>query len=275
MEAFPRCRAGGIPLQNHLREKVARESCGPRGVKRLPELAGAGRNVAAEPRQEELPRTRKENPLPPTVTLGLPLLTKFNAYRLAKKDDVSSPGDLVIADGGGHLMEGDKIYWPTQSALTTRLRRLITAYQRTNKNRQIQQIQPTFSVPASVMHPLYEEATLIPKMAAKIERQQRWTRREEADFYRVVSTFGVVFDPDRGQFDWTKFRAMARLHKKTDDSLEKYLYAFMSMCRRVCRLPSKEELVDPNIFIQPITEERTSRTLYRIELLRKVWEQAL
>uniref|UniRef100_A0A452TDB3 Chromodomain helicase DNA binding protein 9 n=1 Tax=Ursus maritimus TaxID=29073 RepID=A0A452TDB3_URSMA len=175
----------------------------------------------------------------------------------------------------GQLMEGDKIYWPTQSALTTRLRRLITAYQRTNKNRQIQQIQPTFSVPASVMQPLYEEATLNPKMAAKIERQQRWTRREEADFYRVVSTFGVVFDPDRGQFDWTKFRAMARLHKKTDDSLEKYLYAFMSMCRRVCRLPSKEELVDPNIFIQPITEERASRTLYRIELLRKVREQAL
>uniref|UniRef100_A0A8C0RF38 Chromodomain helicase DNA binding protein 9 n=3 Tax=Canis lupus TaxID=9612 RepID=A0A8C0RF38_CANLF len=157
------------------------------------------------------------------------------------EDDVSSPGDLVIADGDGQLMEGDKIYWPTQSALTTRLRRLITAYQRTNKNRQIQQIQPTFSVPASVMQPLYEEATLNPKMAAKIERQQRWTRREEADFYRVVSTFGVVFDPDRGQFDWTKFRAMARLHKKTDDSLEKYLYAFMSMCRRVCRLPSKEE----------------------------------
>lgn len=58
----------------------------------------------------------------------------------------------------------------------------------------------------------------------------------------MVSTFGVVFDPDRGQFDWTKFRAMARLHKKTDESLEKYLYAFMSMCRRVCRLPSKEGL---------------------------------
>ncbi|XP_023582679.1 chromodomain-helicase-DNA-binding protein 9 isoform X5 [Trichechus manatus latirostris] len=191
------------------------------------------------------------------------------------EDDVSSPGDLVIADGDGQLMEGDKVYWPTQSALTTRLRRLITAYQRTNKNRQIQQMPPVFPVPASVMQPLYEEATLNPKMAAKIERQQRWTRREEADFYRVVSTFGVVFDPDRGQFDWTKFRAMARLHKKTDDSLEKYLYAFMSMCRRVCRLPSKEEFVDTNIFIQPITEERASRTLYRIELLRKVREQAL
>uniref|UniRef100_A0A8C8SY38 Chromodomain helicase DNA binding protein 9 n=1 Tax=Pelusios castaneus TaxID=367368 RepID=A0A8C8SY38_9SAUR len=175
----------------------------------------------------------------------------------------------------GQMMEGDKIYWPTQSALTTRLRRLITAYQRTSKNRQAQQIQLAFPVQASVMQPPYEEVALNPKMAAKIERQQRWTRREEADFYRVVSTFGVVFDPERGQFDWTKFRAMARLHKKTDESLEKYLYAFMSMCRRVCRLPSKEELVDPTIFIQPITEERASRTLYRIELLRKVREQAL
>uniref|UniRef100_A0A8B9GBH3 DNA helicase n=1 Tax=Amazona collaria TaxID=241587 RepID=A0A8B9GBH3_9PSIT len=173
----------------------------------------------------------------------------------------------------GQMMEGDKIYWPTQSALTTRLRRLITAYQRTSKNRQAQQIQSAFPVQPSMMQPLYEEAALNPKMAAKIERQ--WTRREEADFYRVVSTFGVVFDPERGRFDWTKFRAMARLHKKTDESLEKYLYAFMSMCRRVCRLPSKEELVDPNIFIQPITEERASRTLYRIELLRKVREQAL
>uniref|UniRef100_A0A663MDA5 Chromodomain helicase DNA binding protein 9 n=1 Tax=Athene cunicularia TaxID=194338 RepID=A0A663MDA5_ATHCN len=173
----------------------------------------------------------------------------------------------------GQMMEGDKIYWPTQSALTTRLRRLITAYQRTSKNRQAQQIQPAFPIQTSMMQPPYEEAALNPKMAAKIERQ--WTRREEADFYRVVSTFGVVFDPERGRFDWTKFRAMARLHKKTDESLEKYLYAFMSMCRRVCRLPSKEELVDPNIFIQPITEERASRTLYRIELLRKVREQAL
>lgn len=68
----------------------------------------------------------------------------------------------------------------------------------------------------------------------------RWTRREEADFYRVVSTFGVVFDPNLGRFDWTKFRAMARLHKKTDESLQKYLCAFTAMCRRVCRLPPKE-----------------------------------
>lgn len=33
---------------------------------------------------------------------------------------------------------------------------------------------------------------------------------------------------------------MARLHKKTDESLQKYLCAFTAMCRRVCRLPPKE-----------------------------------
>uniref|UniRef100_A0A8B9QGY9 Chromodomain helicase DNA binding protein 9 n=1 Tax=Apteryx owenii TaxID=8824 RepID=A0A8B9QGY9_APTOW len=199
---------------------------------------------------------------------------KYNTIRadpaLCFLERVGKPDEKAVAE---YFKLGDKIYWPTQSALTTRLRRLITAYQRTSKNRQIQQIQPAFPIQTSMMQPPYEEAALNPKMAAKIERQ--WTRREEADFYRVVSTFGVVFDPERGRFDWTKFRAMARLHKKTDESLEKYLYAFMSMCRRVCRLPSKEELVDPNIFIQPITEERASRTLYRIELLRKVREQAL
>uniref|UniRef100_A0A8C6YGS5 Chromodomain helicase DNA binding protein 9 n=1 Tax=Naja naja TaxID=35670 RepID=A0A8C6YGS5_NAJNA len=171
------------------------------------------------------------------------------------KDDMESSFSII----DGQMIEGDKLYWPTQSALTTRLRRLITAYQRTSKSRQCQPIQAPFSVQALFPFAL----------------PSRWTRREEADFYRVVSTFGVVFDPGRAQFDWTKFRAMARLHKKTDESLEKYLYAFMAMCRRVCRLPSKDDFVDSNLFIQPITEERASRTLYRIELLRKVREQAV
>lgn len=67
----------------------------------------------------------------------------------------------------------------------------------------------------------------------------RWTRREEADFYRVVSTFGVVYDVHRQCFDWSQFRAFARLDKKTDESLEKYYYSFVAMCKRVCRMQVK------------------------------------
>lgn len=69
----------------------------------------------------------------------------------------------------------------------------------------------------------------------------RWTRREEADFYRVVSTFGVIFDPIKQQFDWNQFRAFARLDKKSDESLEKYFSCFVAMCRRVCRMPAKPD----------------------------------
>lgn len=69
----------------------------------------------------------------------------------------------------------------------------------------------------------------------------RWTRREEADFYRVVSTFGVVFDTQQQKFDWSQFRAFARLDKKTDESLEKYYYSFIAMCKRVCRMQVKSE----------------------------------
>lgn len=74
----------------------------------------------------------------------------------------------------------------------------------------------------------------------------RWTRREQSDFYRTVSSFGVVFDPERKQFDWSQFRSLARLERKTDESLERYFNSFVSMCRTACKLPPrKEEGVSP------------------------------
>uniref|UniRef100_A0A4W4DX86 DNA helicase n=1 Tax=Electrophorus electricus TaxID=8005 RepID=A0A4W4DX86_ELEEL len=200
---------------------------------------------------------------------------------------IQQEGGSMLDGGGGSLGSGAGVYWPSPSALTARLRRLITASQRFTKSRQILQIhqsQQSVTPDLCPLPPTLSE-TLNPKMARDAVRacpasrlpllRHRWTRREEADFYRVVSTFGVVFDPDLGHFDWTKFRAMARLHKKTDESLQKYLCAFTAMCRRVCRLPTREDVVDPALSIQPITEERASRTLYRVELLRQVREQVL
>lgn len=82
-----------------------------------------------------------------------------------------------------------------------------------------------------------------------------------------------------------------------------YFSCFVAMCRRVCRVPTKPdggrfaghgtagrgrggrprvtrappaaEPPDLPSAIEPITEERASRTLYRIELLRKIREQVL
>ncbi|XP_067323510.1 chromodomain-helicase-DNA-binding protein 7 isoform X3 [Anolis sagrei] len=170
-----------------------------------------------------------------------------------------------------------QLYWPNTSTLTTRLRRLITAYQRSYKRQQMRQ-EALMKTDRRRRRPREEVRALEAEREAIItEKRQKWTRREEADFYRVVSTFGVIFDPIKQQFDWNQFRAFARLDKKSDESLEKYFSCFVAMCRRVCRMPAKpdEEPPDLSTMIEPITEERASRTLYRIELLRKVREQVL
>ncbi|KAL0966321.1 hypothetical protein UPYG_G00293860 [Umbra pygmaea] len=169
--------------------------------------------------------------------------------------------------------------WPTSSSLTARLRRLITAYQRSYRR---EQLKVEAAEKGDRRRRRCEQASKL-KEIARQERQQRWTRREECDFYRVVSTFGVErikkesADGEEPELEWSRFRTFARLDKKTDESLSRYFRCFMSMCRRVCNLrPTRGE--DPSELGQslaPITEERASRTLYRISLLRRLRERVL
>uniref|UniRef100_A0A667YIK5 Chromodomain helicase DNA binding protein 7 n=1 Tax=Myripristis murdjan TaxID=586833 RepID=A0A667YIK5_9TELE len=245
-------------------------------------------------------------------------LDDFTNSPLDEKDDnMEGDAEAKSSENG----RGGRLYWPVASALTARLRRLITAYQRSNRREQLRQealsrpdgrrrrrreFHPSIAMvteagggatyiqeggPGVFMaegspylakgSPYLAKASHAALMADGAmyykERRQRWTRREEADFYRVVSTFGIVYDTQHQRFDWTQFRAFARLDKKTDESLEKYYYSFIAMCKRVCRMQVKTdtELPDPTLIIDPITEERASRTLYRIELLRRIREQVL
>nr|XP_008513049.1 PREDICTED: chromodomain-helicase-DNA-binding protein 7 [Equus przewalskii] len=214
---------------------------------------------------------------------------EYKPTRTPFKDEIdefanSPPEDkeesLEIRTTGKHSesnAELGQLYWPNTSTLTTRLRRLITAYQRSYKRQQMRQ-EALMKTDRRRRRPREEVRALEAEREAIIsEKRQKWTRREEADFYRVVSTFGVIFDPMKQQFDWNQFRAFARLDKKSDESLEKYFSCFVAMCRRVCRMPTKPDDEPPDLssMIEPITEERASRTLYRIELLRKIREQVL
>uniref|UniRef100_A0A8C7L0W9 Chromodomain helicase DNA binding protein 7 n=1 Tax=Oncorhynchus kisutch TaxID=8019 RepID=A0A8C7L0W9_ONCKI len=216
---------------------------------------------------------------------------EYKPLRMTFKDEMedfaNSPlddkDDTVEVESGESGSRGaGRLYWPAASALTARLRRLVTAYQRTHKREQLRQeamARPDGRRRRRPREHLFSMATVLPAEggAAFKERRQRWTRREESDFYRVVSTFGVIYDTDHQLFDWTQFRAFARLDKKSDESLEKYYFSFVAMCKRVCRMQVKAntELPDPTLIIDPITEERASRTLYRIELLRRIREQVL
>uniref|UniRef100_A0A8B9FFA5 Chromodomain helicase DNA binding protein 6 n=1 Tax=Amazona collaria TaxID=241587 RepID=A0A8B9FFA5_9PSIT len=181
---------------------------------------------------------------------------------------------------GIHTQDGsdsDRSCWPVSSALTARLRRLVTVYQRCNRK----ELPPRAEMLMPGNHGYWLQDEMFRRASemdsVNKEMQKRWTRREQADFYRTVSSFGVIYDQERKIFDWTQFRAISRLEKKTDESLEKYFYSFMAMCKNVCGLPLWKEdgPPDPDIYVEPITEERAARTLYRIELLRKVREQVL
>uniref|UniRef100_A0A4W3HL37 Chromodomain-helicase-DNA-binding protein 6-like n=1 Tax=Callorhinchus milii TaxID=7868 RepID=A0A4W3HL37_CALMI len=186
-------------------------------------------------------------------------------------DSLSSTLSLTRSSQDG--ADTDRPQWPVASVLTARLRRLITTYQRCNR-KELVRMESLARNNRRRWFPQEEIWGRIPEMEAFLSRC-RWTRREQTDFYRVVSTFGIVYDPDKKLFDWNQFRSFARLERKTDQSLERYFHGFVAMCRGVCRLPVRKEPSDAGIFVEPITEERASRTLYRIELLRKLREQVL
>ncbi|KAM8793631.1 chromodomain-helicase-DNA-binding protein 8-like [Eudromia elegans] len=142
--------------------------------------------------------------------------------------------EISVVDGEeGQAAQPGQLFWPPGSALTARLRRLIAAYQRSYKQEQLK----TEAAERGDRRRRRCEAACKLKELARREKQQRWTRREQSDFYRVASSFGVEYDPEARRFRWGRFRALARLERKTDESLTKYFHGFVAMCRQVCRLP--------------------------------------
>ncbi|KAI6059779.1 Chromodomain-helicase-DNA-binding protein 8 [Aix galericulata] len=181
--------------------------------------------------------------------------------------------EIAVVDGDEAGPPGQPPAWPAGSVLTARLRRLVAACQRSCQR---QRLRAEAAARGERRRRRCEAACKLKEMARR-QKQQRWTRREQADFYRVVSTFGVEFDPETRRFRWGRFRALARLERKTDESLAKFFHGFVAMCRQVCRLPPApgDEPPDPSVPVTPVSAERASRSLRRLALLRRLREQVL
>ena len=91
----------------------------------------------------------------------------------------------------------------------------------------------------------------------------------------MISSFGVEYNRNDDSYDWTKFRSFGKLERKLDETLTEYFKAFYAMCKRVNgrRLTDEEENLP--ISVDPISEERASRCLARIDLLSKIREEIL
>ncbi|XP_051631541.1 LOW QUALITY PROTEIN: chromodomain-helicase-DNA-binding protein 8-like, partial [Manacus candei] len=123
--------------------------------------------------------------------------------------------------------------WPTGSALTARFRRLIGALQRGGAGPRGDPPPPAQAPPPQPPNPPGERR----RQRRGRDKQQRWSRREQSDFLRVASTFGVELDAPSGRFRWGRFRALAGLERRSDQELTRFYHAFVGMCRQVCRLP--------------------------------------
>lgn len=112
------------------------------------------------------------------------------------------------------------------------------------------------------------------KEKAKIDTiSKKWTKREEADFFRTVSSYGIDYDRKKKSYDWTRFKTLSKLEKKSDDLLTEYYKNFILMCKKQCGLKIDEDLYDSTI--ETITEDKAKRTLERIELLSKIREDII
>ena len=131
--------------------------------------------------------------------------------------------------------------FPGATELNSRLRRLIAAFQRESKKEEQRQAQ----IDKRNERRERIEQVIREREAQKMEAiQRRWSRGQELDFVKTVLTFGVDFSLKDQTFVWERFRQLAKLDKKFDDTLTEYYNAFVTMCQRVV---AKEP-------VKPITE---------------------
>lgn len=102
---------------------------------------------------------------------------------------------------------------------------------------------------------------------------RKWTKREEADFFKIVSSYGIDYDRKRKSYDWTRFKSLAKLEKKPDELLTEYYKNFILMCKKHCGIKIDDDLYDSTI--EQISEDKAKRTLDRIELLSKIREDII
>ncbi|BHF69630.1 choline dehydrogenase 7 [Sparganum proliferum] len=191
------------------------------------------------------------------------------------------------------------LLFPAIVDLNSRMRKLIAYFQRVRNQVELEVVQ-------------HQRAEYLPTVTAQPYMEQRlikWSRREEADFYRVVSSYGVeqvmkVADPaaDPGcspqrkrspkkrvfaGYNWNNFKQLANLAKKSDQAITEYYNSFFTMCHRVCKKKLPEAFpeavcslpttttygscqANKEVPVAPISEERATRTLSRIELLNRI-----
>ncbi|PIK44556.1 putative chromodomain-helicase-DNA-binding protein 8-like isoform X3 [Apostichopus japonicus] len=173
--------------------------------------------------------------------------------------------------------EAGKLPFPQAPDLNTRVRRLVAGFQREQKKKQLKEAKKEKKDQVKKIR-MQEQLRL--RELRKMEGAQKWSRREESDFYRILAAFGVELDQESGNYNWTNFKKLAKLERKYDHRMQEFYEHYRVMCLKVCKrddeIPADYAQKPPLDFqIEAISEERASKCLQRIDLLLKVRSEVL
>ncbi|KAA3674558.1 chromodomain-helicase-DNA-binding protein 7, partial [Paragonimus westermani] len=250
------------------------------------------------------PMVHSKGKLESEVTLPSTPLSEKHIDHVKFEEDQPIPEEETVLDGASVDAVLTALPFPAVADLNSRARKLVGFFLRI-KN------QLEFDTHRRFTAEDEEDLPGQPSTVRYVEnRAVKWTRREEADFYRVVSSFGVEFTqipyvdsasadedtakptpPVKRRYRWHNFRQLANITRKNDDALTEYFQSFYRMCQRVCKrtltefagpassaattTTSGSSSLGDEVPIEPISEERANRCLSRIDLLARIRNDVL
>ncbi|KAI8883742.1 hypothetical protein K501DRAFT_86912 [Backusella circina FSU 941] len=130
--------------------------------------------------------------------------------------------------------EDEEVYvWPSKADIGMRLRRIIAAFlrERANDMRKLKLME-------KVQKKENDRRTRQRQKESRVAQRQRvrhseasnrWSKKNRSDFLRTLLSFGVERNEDE-EYEWGRFKEIAGLEKKTDDSLTLYYEKIFVAC---------------------------------------------
>lgn len=162
--------------------------------------------------------------------------------------------------------------FPSSSELNGRLRRLMASYQRENKREEAR---------LAAQDRRNERRERIEQVIREREQQKadsqnkKLNRKEENDFYRAIMAYGIEHSKDGKKIIWDRFKALARLEKKYDETMNEFYMAFMAACKKAVKEPLDDEEETCPLTIDSIEEIKAKKILARVELIKTIRNDVL
>jgi hypothetical protein len=153
--------------------------------------------------------------------------------------------------------------WPSKADIGMRLRRIIAAFLRERANdlrkqKLIAKVQKKENDRRSRQQRGKGQRTRTTRSQGTDAGANRWSKKNRSDFLKTLLSFGVerIVDDDDEEFQWTRFKEIAGLEKKTDESLTLYYDKILAACEESVKRHQTEQGNSANNDETPVSSPR-------------------